>query len=130
MKNLNGRTKRQKFLEDQELLEIREIQEDEKLDLILLGSDEIWNVCTPVFRKPVFYGEEAWKAPTAAFAVSAGRAKYEDFLRYPDIIERIKRIPEIFVRDKSTMDIVEKITGECPKIVCDPTFLVPNERKI
>lgn len=128
MKNLNGRKKRRKFLEDQELLEIREIQEDEKLDLILLGSDEIWNVCTPVFRKPVFYGEGTWKAPTAAFAVSAGRAKYEAFLRYPDIIERIKRIPEIFVRDQSTMDIVEKITGECPKLVCDPTFLVPVER--
>ena len=32
------------------------------------------------------------------------------------------------MRDQSTMDIVEKITGECPKIVCDPTFLVPVER--
>lgn len=127
MKNLNGRKKRQKFLEDQGLLEIREIQADEKLDLILLGSDEIWNVCTPVFRNPMFYGEGAWTAPTAAFAVSAGRAGYEDFLQYPDIIERIKHIPEIFVRDQNTMDIVEKITGECPKLVCDPTFLVPVE---
>lgn len=128
MKNLNGRTKRQKFREDQELLDICEIQADEKPDLILLGSDEIWNVCTPVFRKPVFYGEGAWTAPTAAFAVSAGRARYEDFLQYPDIINRIKRIPEIFVRDRNTMDIVEKITGECPKLVCDPTFLVPVGR--
>ena len=82
MKNLNGRTKRQKFLEDQELLEIREIQ----------------------------------------------GARYEDFRQYPDIIERIKRIPEIFVRDQNTMDIVEKITGKCPKLVCDPTFLVPVEK--
>ena len=128
MKNLNGRTKRQKFLEDQELLEISEIQAGKKLDLVLLGSDEIWNVCTPVFRKPVFYGEGAWTAPTAAFAVSAGRAGYEDFRQYPDIIERIKRIPEIFVRDQNTMDIVEKITGKCPKLVCDPTFLVPVEK--
>lgn len=128
MKNLNGREKIRKFLQDQELLEIREVRPEEELDLILLGSDEIWNVCTPVFRNPVFYGEYARPVPAAAWAVSAGRAKYEDFLRYPELIERIKRIPAVFVRDYNTRDIVEKITGKCPGLVCDPTILVPVEK--
>ena len=123
----NGRIKRKAFLNDQKCFEEIEKEDLSKMDLVILGSDEIWNVCTPVFRNPMFYGEGAWTAPTAAFAVSAGRAGYEDFRQYPDIIERIKRIPEIFVRDQNTMDIVEKITGECPKLVCDPTFLVPVE---
>ena len=124
-KNLNGSKKMQKFQIDQRRLEIRSQRDNEKFDLYLLGSDEIWNVRTEVFRRPIFYGKGMY--PAVAYAVSAGNAGYEDFLKYPEIIENIKDIPDILVRDRNTRRIVERIKHIPPSVVCDPTLLVPAE---
>lgn len=126
MKNLNGTEKMLKFQADQQLLEIHEQNGKEHFDMFLLGSDEIWNVRAEVFRNPVFYGKGM--SPAAAYAVSAGSAAYEDFLKYPDIMESIRNIPDILVRDRNTLGIVEHIVHDVPSIVCDPTFLVSADR--
>lgn len=120
-KNLNGRKKRMKFQEAQSCFKILDSYNEEPLDLVILGSDEIWNVCTKAFQNPLFYGRGM--KPAVAFAVSTGKAHYQDFLQYPDLIEDIRNVDEIFVRDKKTMGIVETITHSTPEMVCDPTFL-------
>ncbi len=123
-KNLNGREKRNKFAEAQKCFRIYDAFEKLDLDLLLLGSDEIWNVRTNTFQNPLFYGcgiEHA--VPVVAYAVSVGMAHYEDFLKHPDIIGYIEQIQDIFVRDKMSRRIVEKITHKTSSIVCDPTFL-------
>lgn len=124
-KNLFWKKERAYFLENQKKLKLSDGNGENDYDLVLLGSDEIWNVKTEVFTKAAFYGGCYQNA--AAFAVSAGEADYTDFLRYPDIIEYIRNIADIYVRDDNTADIVKKITGKTPLKVCDPTFLVNKE---
>lgn len=120
-RNLNGYKKRKRFLEDQKMVKICPFEDKDKFDLCILGSDEIWNVRTQVFRLPVFYGTDMKNVIT--YAVSSGQADKIDFRKYPEITERISEIQDILVRDKKTQSIVKEITGEEPDLVCDPTFL-------
>lgn len=121
-RNINGHKKYKMFKMDQEKIVICSCENKDEFDCVILGSDEIWNVCTKVFRQPIFYGKDMKKV--FAYAVSSGKATYEEFERYPDIMKQICQIEDVFVRDKKTQSIVKEITGKCPELVCDPTMLV------
>lgn len=121
-KNKNGRKKFLKFKEEQEQMGICPSSDLRGVDLFLLGSDEIWNICTEVFRQPVFYGYG--KRNVAAYAVSVGKASCDDFRNYPEIVNKICELRDICVRDQKTWEIVEELTGKKTPLVCDPTFLV------
>lgn len=94
---------------------------DIELDLIILGSDEIWNVTTTAFRQEIFYGIGMKNVIT--YAVSMGKAGKQDIERYPNIFHAIKDIDNILVRDVATQAIVRDIKGKEPGMVCDPTIL-------
>lgn len=116
-----GRKKYKLFKAEQECFKEISADEIKNCDMTILGSDEIWNIRTDVFRYPVFYGKYSEKA--IAYAVSAGLAKPEEFDKYPEIKEYIKKIESPLVRDENTANCVEKITGTYPETVCDPTLL-------
>lgn len=117
-----GKEKWRFFLEDQKIFKEIDANDLEKMDVVILGSDEIWNIQVPVFQRDIFYG--AGLEHVIAYAVSVGRAKKEEMLQYPNIVQNIKNISKMMVRDLQTQDIVENIAGFVPPIVCDPTFLV------
>lgn len=97
----------------------------EDTDVTVLGSDEIWNVKTPVFNNPIFYGEGAKN--TVAYAVSSGLAKPSDFEGKDRLKELIKAIDLPLVRDEGTAQCVNAITQKTPEIVCDPTLAADRE---
>ncbi len=117
--------KRRAFLTDQSCFKEISLDKADTMDLIILGSDEIWNVNVPVFTFPVFYGINM-KSPVITYAVSAGNAKYKDFIARQTIIEAIKQLKCILVRDNNTAQICKALTGVLPEIVCDPTFLLDS----
>lgn len=102
-------------------LELNEIP-SAKLDGIVVGSDEIWNVKVATFQNPVFYGINDF--PCLAYAPSMGSASERDFQNFPELVEKIKKINIIGVRDESTQRIAGLFRGETPAIVCDPTCLL------
>lgn len=118
-----GKEKYENFSKELQQFRILESWNEVKLDKIILGSDEIWNVKTPTFRREIFYGIGMENVTT--YAVSAGGATLEQLMEYPTLVEGIKKIDNILVRDINTQNIVEQITGTVPKMVCDPTFLLP-----
>lgn len=93
-----------------------------KLDAIIVGSDEIWNVKVATFQNPIFYGVNY--IPCFAYAPSMGNASEVDFQNFPELVKKIKEIRIIGVRDENTRRIVEQFRGETPAIVCDPTCLL------
>ncbi len=109
------------FKKEWKLFRTIDTAQEVKLDRIILGSDEIWNVTNKVFRKPIFYGTGLENVGT--YAVSISRAKKEDFDAYPEIKEAIKRIDNILVRDENTKEVIDSITGRDTQMVADPTFL-------
>lgn len=122
MGNINGYKKYKMFKEDQKRMKICPLASLKKIDLFILGSDEIWNVNTPVFRHSIFYG--AGMKPVFAYAVSIGQASHKEIEKFPEIVKQICNINDIFVRDTKTQNSIKKITGRTPELVCDPTFLV------
>lgn len=117
--NWNGWKKYRRFQSEQTVFRVLEHYKDEKLDLVILGSDEIWNVRTEVFRKPIFYG--VGMKPVMAYAVSIGNAAIDDMWCIPQ--EYFKQISPILVRDVHTADFLKVLQTEA-KVVCDPTLLV------
>lgn len=103
-------------------IELRDV-DDSTLDCLVIGSDELWNVRSPVFRNPYFYGAGIPVRKKVVYAVSMGAASYEEFMQYPKLVDAVKALPDILVRDRRTFDQVKRITGEGCPIVCDPTFL-------
>ena len=107
-----------------EIIDISEISKN-TLDVIILGSDEIWNINVKNFQNEIFYGGNLKNVPVIAYAPSAGNAKSSDFKKFPNICNLINKISIVGVRDENTKNIVEEISGITPNIVCDPTLLVP-----
>lgn len=117
--NWNGWKKYRRFQAEQTCFRVLNCYKDEELDLVILGSDEIWNVNTRIFRTPVFYGVDM--EPVMAYAVSIGNAAIDDMQCIPQ--EYFKHISPILVRDNHTADFL-KVLQVDSKVVCDPTLLV------
>jgi len=93
------------------------------LDLIICGSDEIWNI----HNKDIdinFYGC-GWSnnIPKIAYAISSGDTKTVEFLTEKSWKEQIGDFDFILPRDKMTQKMVYDFTGSLNPIVCDPTIL-------
>lgn len=99
------------------------------LDIVYLGSDEIWNIKAKSFASGVFYGE-GFPCSVAAYAPSCGNACADDFLKCQDswkIIDAMQRIEIAGVRDTNTQKIVQSLTHKEVPLVCDPTLLLNIE---
>lgn len=117
--NWNGWKKYKRFQKEQGCFVLVDNYSDELFDVVILGSDEIWNVKNSVFQKSVFYGEKMQRV--MAYAVSIGDSTYEDMKCIPQ--KWINKISPVLSRDVHTSKFLESINIESP-VVCDPTFLV------
>ena len=118
LKNLKGWNKHQVFLKDLHSFRVLEQYDSELLDLVILGSDEIWNTTNPLFRDHAFFGEGM--SPVMAYAPSIGNATMEDLSVIPQ--ELFRRMDPILVRDDRSLEFVRSMGIEAPR-VCDPTIL-------
>lgn len=106
----------------------KKLSEGEKYDLVVIGSDEVFNATQPSswgFTTQLFgYVENAKKVVT--YAASCGQTTYESIEKYgitQDIAKSMKNFSSISVRDFNTYDFVKKLTGKEPYIHVDPVFL-------
>lgn len=106
------------FQKELRVFRVIESYNAEHLDMVILGSDEIWNTRTPVFRNPIFYG--AGMEPVMAYAVSIGNAEIQDMSCIDSAY--FHRIDPILARDAHTVDFLHTLQIDAP-IVCDPTLL-------
>lgn len=118
-----GKIKYQKFQADLVMLQERERDDISDFDLVMIGSDELWNISEEEFRNPLYFGSGIDHAVT--YGISTGRAKMEDFEQYPEFQELIRKIEYITVRDVQSEKLIKSITGKKAPMVCDPTFLIP-----
>ena len=102
-------------------------QAEAKLDALLFGSDEIWNLDNPYFADPLFFGQNS-SLPKAAYAVSAGAMTLETTKKYGSLLQQICRFQRVLVRDDRTWELVRCLTGSDSPLVCDPTMLVDISR--
>ncbi len=98
---------------------------DAPCDLVVLGSDEVWNITDSAFRLgTLFWSEQISETiPRITYAVSVNRAAYDDFVQEPEYGRFLKKYGSISVRDEHTRNVIQKLTGKEIEIVCDPTML-------
>lgn len=94
-----------------------------KLDVIVVGSDEVWNFRDSKSDAKIKFGEGLDCKHLISYAPSVGNSVFD--ANTPNyVIDGLKKFKSISVRDQLGCKLVEKITGKQPQIVLDPTFLV------
>lgn len=96
----------------------------DKYDLIIIGSDEVWNLSHPWYGKSrVFYGEGINSGKLVSYAASFGNYSpgkldkcYEDLLR---------QFRHISVRDENSHKIIMDTLNLEAAVVLDPTLQFP-----
>lgn len=94
-------------------------------DLVIIGSDELWNVRNYNFAHERYYlGEDMKASKCITYAVSCNNCDAEEFSSvYPDL-KNFFALDDIAVRDEHTHSLVKLLSNRVPVDVLDPTFLV------
>lgn len=89
-------------------------------DLIVVGSDEVWNLKHPwLGGNSLFFGERIAPKKLISYAASFGSYSSADGLS-SEWVTRLQRFDRISVRDKNSSILVEAHLGSCPALVLDP----------
>lgn len=114
-------------LKDIKRLNLLNKKSKDKLDCLIYGSDEIWNLDNNYFKDGFFWGENE-KLPKLSYAVSVGAVDQSKICGYKPFVESIRNFKHILVRDNRTQNIVKEITNKTHDMVCDPTMLIPLDK--
>ena len=95
-------------------------------DLIIIGSDEIWNINNKSFScLPEYYGLSLDCNRIISYASCVGRAVIKDFSERLDLLEGIKKLNAVSARDGVTQSFLKKVRNENSITrVIDPSFLI------
>lgn len=105
-----------------EVKDLTDVQNlNEVFDCFITGSDQVWN-CNNGADEVFFVGFAGDNKNTIAYAPSFGSASIPEQYKN-DVIQYLKKIKHISVREKSGAALVETLIGYKPVIVIDPVFL-------
>jgi Polysaccharide pyruvyl transferase len=95
-------------------------------DLVLVGSDEVWNLRHPWYGGArLFYGAGLPARRLAAYAASFGNQPAADGLD-EELGSMLRRFEAISVRDDNSRRLVSASLGEEPELVLDPCLQFPE----
>lgn len=102
------------------------------VDLVILGSDTLWDLENPAFNDSFYWGKDIFDygVPVATYAVSSDNLKELNLSKYPWLAECISKIRRISVRDYHTQKLVSCLYTKDISVVCDPTLLCPETLEI
>lgn len=97
-----------------------------EFDLIVIGSDEVWNLSHPwLGGRPLFFGESLAPKRLVAYGASFGNYDASNGLG-ADWIARLQRFDHISVRDLNSIELVHRHLGREPTLVLDPCLQFPG----
>lgn len=92
-----------------------------KFDLIICGSDEIWNLHNKDVDIDFYTCKNIKNIPKLAYAISIGDCKLQEYNN--ETINAIKDFQVLYPRDNNTKKVLENIKCTECDLVCDPTIL-------
>jgi Polysaccharide pyruvyl transferase len=97
----------------------------ERFDVIVVGSDEVWNLRHPWYGGySIFYGEGLKTDRLVSYAASFGNHPASDGLPAP-WADLLSSFAAVSVRDENSAQIVRNALGFEPELVLDPCLLFP-----
>ena len=103
----------------------------DQYDVVIFGSDEIWNVNNGFFGfNAAYYGHGMGKrVKRIAFAPSCGSSMLGDY-KSQLVKQELLEFQALSARDLNTKKIIEELTDRDVEILPDPTFLVSHDREV
>ncbi len=102
----------------------RKASEIKGFDVIIIGSDIVWNYQYHDLDNPIYFGIGLENTKIISYAPSCGGLDLsKEIPQY--VKDGLFKFSEISVRDSKTASFVNSILGFKPKIVIDPTLLYP-----
>ena len=99
---------------------LQQPQQMERYDVVVVGSDEVWNPFHPWFsRCPVFFGEGLQTQRLIAYAASFGNFPCSWDLDKA-LADKLRSFDQISVRDESSAILVKKAIATDADLVLDP----------
>jgi hypothetical protein len=101
--------------------------EMEEYDLVVVGSDEVWNLTHPWYGNcPIFYGDGVKARHLISYAASFGNYDASWGIGQ-DWAAKLSRFENISVRDENSGTIIKNALGFEPRMVLDPCLQFPIE---
>lgn len=101
---------------------LEKITRQEQFDLVILGSDEIWNFQNPlVGLDHSYFGENIYAESIVSYAPSFGSVALDETIP-KSVVDCLSRLTRISVRDEHSSKLIKGI-GLNAETVLDPTFL-------
>lgn len=98
-------------------------------DLLVFGSDEIWNLDRPdIANYPALWGSGITGGVRVSYAPSANGARLGSVSCAEDFRRSLADFSLISSRDCSTQEAVSELTSREVEVVCDPTLLMDVEK--
>ncbi|MGM9904985.1 polysaccharide pyruvyl transferase family protein [Lactobacillus sp.] len=100
-----------------------------KLDLLIIGSDEVFNCVQSnanVGFSPELFGQDSNANRIISYAASFGNTNYQKLEKYgvaDKVAGWLKSFDSISVRDNNSSNTVEKLIGQKPQINLDPVLM-------
>ena len=101
--------------------------EDCGIQLVICGSDEIWNIHNKDIDLDFYSCGWVKHIPKLASAISSGNSKTSEYLNDPEFFNAVGDFCKILPRDQMTQSMISDITNVKESIVCDPTLLLGQD---
>jgi Polysaccharide pyruvyl transferase len=102
---------------------LREPEAMEPCDLVVIGSDEVWNLCHPWYGGyDLFWGHGLPAPRVISYAASFGSYEAGIDERWA---ERLRAFDAVSVRDENSRRLVSAALGREPALVLDPVLQFP-----
>ena len=112
----------QKYFNRTPLLVTHADLESEIFDAVVIGADIVWDYLRPLLgQDPVYFGDHINAPLKISFAASCGRVPVDNEPP-PYVVDGLKKLSSISVRDANTQQMVKKYANRDSVIVCDPAF--------
>lgn len=100
--------------------ELEQLVNNNKFDILISGSDQVWNPQIPDFEKMFFLPFKSI-GKKIGYSVSIGRAKLDEIIVYR---QNIKDFLEIGVRELGAIDTLKKVVDKTMVNTVDPVLLL------
>lgn len=95
---------------------------ERQYDTVIVGSDEVWNIDSNNFtHHPQYFAHQIRAKHIISYAASANTVEFDSMLASG---YDFCNFESLSVRDDNTFNLVKKIDGRTPQMVCDPTMLI------
>lgn len=105
----------------------KDVWDSSSYDVVIYGSDEIWNLHNNYFATDLFWGVNV-NIPKVGYAISVGHMTDEEFDDFPHYKKSIGSFLKVFPRDSRTQSMLSGLCHLNDRLVCDPTLLVSVDR--